>query len=144
MAEEYSTYVLDTFALIAHLEGESGMTRVRDLLQSAEMGDCNLYISIINLGEVLYITERQYGLKKAQDALAAIRQLPIEILPVDDQTVFAAAHIQANYRLSYTDAFAVTAAQGLNGVLVTGDPEFAPVEKIIQLEWLEKGKKKKE
>jgi|SRR3990172_5002510 len=143
MAEEHSIFVLDTFALLAHLQGESGMTRVRDLLQNAELGDCNLYISIINLGEVLYITEREHGLKKAQNALAAIRQLPIEILPVDEQTVFAAAHIKANYRLSYADAFAVTAARGLNAILVTGDTEFAQVEKIVQVEWLEKRKNNK-
>jgi ribonuclease VapC len=60
-----------------------------------------------------------------------IRQLPIEILPVDEQTVLAAAHIRANYAVSYADAFAIAGAQEVGGIMITGDPEFRAVEEEV-------------
>jgi len=75
---------------------------------------------------------------RTQDALALIRQLPIQILAVDEQAVFSAAHIKANFTLSYADAFAVAAAINERAVILTGDPEFEAVKSIIDVEWLER------
>ncbi len=129
-------YILDSFALLAYLQGEAGMARVQQSLEESQKNRSRVAMCIINLGEVLYITEREQGLVKAQEALSAIQQLPIEILPADDQTVFAAAHIKANHVLSYADAFAVACAKRLNGTVFTGDKEFAAVESLISIEWL--------
>ena len=126
-------YILDSFALLAYLQGEAGMARVQQSLEESQKNRSRVAMCIINLGEVLYITEREQGLVKA---LSAIQQLPIEILPADDQTVFAAAHIKANHVLSYADAFAVACAKRLNGTVFTGDKEFAAVESLISIEWL--------
>ena len=78
----------------------------------------------------------EQGLTRAQQALAAIEQLPILIAPVSRSTVLAAAHIKARHAISYADAFAATVAQEYNGVVVTGDPEFKSVADIIDVEWL--------
>jgi len=134
MAEPIA-FVLDTFAMLAYLQGESNGVRVRGIFQS---GRQNVYMSLINVGEVLYITERKQGIRKAQEVLASIRQLPINLLPVDEQTIFAAAHIKANYTVSYADTFAIVAAQTVGGTLITGDPEFGAVEDIVNIEWLQK------
>jgi ribonuclease VapC len=99
-----------------------------------------VYISIINLGEILYSVERNNGLAKTQEALALIQSLPIEILPADNQTVLAAAHIKANHPISYADAFVVVAAQNINGTIMTGDPEFEEVTELAKIEWLKKRK----
>jgi len=129
------TFVLDAFAMLAYLQGESNGLRVLGIFQS---GSQNIYMSLINVGEVLYITERKQGIRKAQEVLASIRQLPIELLPVDEQTIFAAAHIKANYTVSYADSFAIVAAQTVGGMLMTGDPEFGAVEELVNIEWLQK------
>ncbi len=129
-------YVLDAFALMAYLKGEPSAQRVRDLLSDAENRKCQVYLSIINLGEVLYNLERNNGLNKAHEALTIIQSLPLEILPADNQTVFAAAHVKATHPVSYADAFAIIAAQGLNGVVLTGDPEFNDVADLVEVEWL--------
>ena len=134
MAEPIA-FVLDTFAMLAYLQGESNGVRVRGTFQS---GRQNVYMSLINVGEVLYITERKQGIRKAQEVLASIRQLPINLLPVDEQTIFAAAHIKANYTVSYADSFAIVAAQTVGGTLITGDPEFGAVEELVSIEWLQK------
>lgn len=129
-------YVMDAFALMAYLNGEPAAQRVREILADGEKGKCHIYMSIINLGEVLYNLERNYGLGRAQDALAVIQSLAIEVLPADDQTVFAAAHIKANHPVSYADAFVIVAAQKLDGIVMTGDPEFHDAAELAQVEWL--------
>jgi predicted nucleic acid-binding protein len=131
-------YVLDSFALLAYLGGEAGMSRVREILKQAETETYTIYLSLINLGEVLYITERENGLVEARQVLAAIDQLPVQIVPVSRNTVLAVAHVKARYPISYADAFAVVTAQDYKGVLMTGDPEFESVakDKIVSIEWL--------
>jgi predicted nucleic acid-binding protein len=133
---ERPTFVLDTFALLAYLQDETGASRVETLLEHAAKEKCRLCISIINLGEMLYIIERREGLARTQDALALLRQLPLEILPADEQAVFAAAHVKASYTLSYADAFAVAAAIQENAIVITSDPEFEGVESLVTVEWL--------
>ena len=131
-------FVLDSFALLAYLQGEAGMGRVEAALEQAQKGRAHITMCIINLGEVLYIIEREKGLAKAHEAFSAIQQLPIEILSAEDQIVLAAAHIKANHALSYADAFAVVCAQNLNGTVLTGDDEFEAVSSLITIEWLPK------
>lgn len=129
-------YILDAFAFMAYLENEAGAERIEVILEEAEKGKAHAYMSIINLGEVVYNTERKHGLAKAQDALGMIQKMPIEILPADNQTVLAAAHIKANYPLSYADAFVVVAAQKINGIIMTADPEFQDITELVEIEWL--------
>lgn len=136
MSVEFPVYVLDSFALLAYLEGEIGMERVREILLEAEEGKCRVVASIINIGEVAYITEREQGLSKAQATLGFLEQLPIDVQSASDEAVFRAAHIKANYPVAYADAFTIALAQTLEGTVLTGDPEFKSVERIIQLEWL--------
>jgi len=134
---EPTAFVLDSFALLAYLQDEKLAARVEKLLETSGKEKCRLLLSIINLGELLYITERRGGVAKAQDVLALIRQLPIEIVSADEQIVFAAAHIKANHAISYADAFAVAIAIQENATIVTGDPEFQLVEEMVSVEWLE-------
>ncbi len=137
MSEE-QCFILDSFAMLAFLENEPGSSRVTELLIQASQGKCQVVISLINLGEVLYITERERGLPKAQAVLAAVEQLPVQILPADQNAVFAAAHIKAHYKISFADAFSVAAAKTFPGILLTGDPEFSTVQSEIVIEWLPK------
>lgn len=134
---EPTSFVLDSFALLAYLQDEPAASRIEKLLENAGKEKGYLFFSLINLGELLHITERRGGVAKAQDTLALIRQLPIEIVAAEEQIVFAAAHIKASYPLSYADAFAVAVAMEKSATIVTGDPEFQAVETLVTIEWLE-------
>ena len=134
---EPASYVMDSFALLAYLQDEPVASRIERLLGAAANGKCYLFLSMINLGEILYITERRGGVVKAQDTLALIQQLPIQVLSVEDRTVLAAAHIKANHAISYADSFAVAVGIQENAAIITGDPEFHSVETIVQVEWLQ-------
>ena len=129
-------YVFDSFAFLAFLDGEGGADRVQELLTAAARGEVTIFLSMINLGEVLYIVERERGLMRAQQVLAMMEQLPIHLVEATRDRVLAAAHIKANVRLSYGDAFAVATAREVAGIVITGDPEFAVVEHLVTVEWL--------
>jgi ribonuclease VapC len=133
---ELPVFVLDTFALLAYLQDEAGASRVETLLENAGRGKSRVCISLINLGEMLYIVERREGVAKAQDVLALVQQLPLEVLPADEHSVFSAAHIKATHALSYADAFVVACAIQENAVVLTSDPEFESVAPLIAVEWL--------
>ena len=129
-------YVLDSYAILALFEAETGADQVQAILHDAAQSKARVYMSQINLGEVLYIIERERGLSAAQKALAAIEQLPVELLPATRERILKAAHIKASARLSYADAFAAAAASEFKGSVLTGDPEFAEVEDEISVTWL--------
>jgi predicted nucleic acid-binding protein len=131
-------YLLDSFALLTYLNDEPGNARVQEILALAETGKCRLMMCLVNLGEVLYITERGRGLKMAQKVLALVESLPLELLDASRDLILEAAHVKACHTLSYADAFAVAAAMRENAVVITGDPEFETVEQVVTVEWLGK------
>ena len=128
--------VLDSYAVLALFEAEAGADQVQAVLGDADQGRVRVCMSEINLGEVLYIVERERGLPAAQRALAAIEQLPIELLEATRERILQAANVKATANLSYADAFAAGAASELDGSVLTGDPEFAEIEHEISVTWL--------
>jgi len=133
---EPTVFILDSFAILAHLQDEGGQGRILKVLTAAQQGNCKALLSLINLGEVAYLVERRRGLRIAQAVLAAIDILPLEILPVDRETVMTAAHLKARFPIAFADAFAAAAAQTLDATLLTGDPEFQALGEVIRIEWL--------
>jgi predicted nucleic acid-binding protein len=131
-------YVLDSYALLAFLEAEPGSSRVRELLKMARAGQCHLYMSVVNLGEVMYIVERERGLPRAQETLARIDELPVEIVNVDRTLTLAAAHLKMACPIAYADCFAAALSRLRNACLVTGDPEFHKIkpDSNLSIEWL--------
>lgn len=136
MNEEAAEYVFDSFALLAYLEGEKGAERVAALLSQAQTRQNPVWMSIINLGEVLYIIEREQGALASRKALAATEQLPIALVDANRPLTLSAAHIKAHFPLSYADTFAVALGRHKNARVVTGDPEFGQVESLVSIEWL--------
>jgi len=129
-------YVLDSFALLAFLADEPGADIVREVLEYGQRHDGSVWTSVISLGECLYIVEREQGLSAAHRAIAAIRQLPVKEVPADRERTFAAAHIKAQRKLSFADAFAVALAQEKSATVLTGGPGFKQVEALVSVLWL--------
>jgi len=131
-------YALDSYALLALLNDEAGADRVEALLRQAEADETQLFLSLINLGELAYIVERRWGPEKLRVILAYLEETAVHLASVDQARVLASAHIKAQKKLSYADAFAVALAQELQATLLTGDPEFEAVANVIDIEWLAK------
>jgi len=138
MAKPGSIFVLDTFALIAHFDAEPGGESVSQLLIDAGNEEITIAMSLINVGEIFYITTRQQGISKAQIMLNDLRAFPIAFYDATGERILAAARLKAEYPISYADAFAASLAQELNASLVTGDPEFKTIKEKLSLFWLDK------
>ena len=130
------SFVLDSFAVLAHLERETGARRVRQNLKASGDGGDAVYLSAINLGEVVYIAEQERGVAVATAALGLIDQLPIILVDATRSRILSAARIKATTPISYADAFAVAAAEEFQATLLTGDPEFRAVEGRVAISWL--------
>ncbi len=129
-------FVLDTFALMAYFRDEPGAARVRSLMEAAARGEVELSMSLINLGEFLYITERRQGENRARQTLALVDSLPVWIAEATRKRVLAAVYLKAHYPISYADAFAAALCKELRATLLTGDPEFKALEGRIAIEWV--------
>jgi predicted nucleic acid-binding protein len=137
VAEVAKEYVLDSFALIAHLENEKRGAFVSVILKEAQDSeDITLYMSAINLGEVYYITMRERGEEKAEEVLSLIKLLPIQILVPDMDLTLKAAKLKAKYSAAYADCFAASLAIEKDVPVITGDPEFKNMEKEVKVEWI--------
>jgi predicted nucleic acid-binding protein len=128
--------VLDTWALLAYLDGEPAAQHVRQALRNARRKQVVVLLSLIAYGECLYVIEREQGFQHAQRAVGIIDQLPLQVMPADRPLVFEAAHVKARYPISYADAFSVALAKQNHGRVLTGDPEFKAVESEILVHWL--------
>ncbi len=130
--------VLDSFALVSLYHREPGWQVVQRALYDQEKVRSRAFLSWINWGEFFYIIKRRVGPAKTMDALRLLEHLPVDLFPVDQPLVQAAAEIKSEHALSYADAFCVATAQRLDATVVTNDPEFESVEHLIKIRWLTK------
>jgi len=129
-------YVLDSYALIAYSRGEKGGDIVSDILEDSLHGRAELYLCVINWGEVYYITLRNFDVKRAELYKSTIAQYPIVIVEANKELTLQAAHYKAFHKMSYADAFAAATAKLKKAVLVTGDKEFKSIENEIKINWI--------
>jgi predicted nucleic acid-binding protein len=128
--------VLDSYSLIAYIEGEAGKDTMIEVFRSARDSGKALFLSVVNWGEVYYITLREAGREQADHVAHLISTLPIHIVPVDLELAKQAAEFKAEHKMSYADCFAAALAKHRKVELVTGDKEFKEVEKAVKILWL--------
>ncbi len=128
--------VLDSYAVIAFFENEAGADQVANLIRQARDRDRPLLMSVVNWGEVYYVTRRNSGKDAAEETLLNLETLPVQIVPVDRELTYVAAQIKADNKMSYADAFAAGLALQKKASLVTGDREFKSVENRLNIVWL--------
>ena len=109
---------------------------IDQLFSEAEEEKSSISLHMVNLGEVFYRVGRVGGMKKTEKILGRIRVLPVRVLSVTDDDVMQAARIEAQYPISYADAFAVAKAIQTGATIVTGDPEYEAVTKVIDVLWV--------
>ncbi len=128
--------VLDSHALLKLLRDEAGAEAVAQILERAGLRDQPVHMTDVNYAEVQYIVRRKDGDAAwhaiAQELLAA----PIEFHPTNRRLADLAADFKTRFKMSLADAFAAALAKEKKAELVTGDPEFKPLEKEIKINWL--------
>jgi ribonuclease VapC len=129
-------YVLDSYAVLAYLEGEESGRDVVKILEEAAESNAEIFLSVVNWAEMCYIALREGGEERAASYIGSLADCPIELAMVDEDMAFQAALFKAHNKMSLADAFAAALSKSKGAALVTGDPEFKPLEKQISILWL--------
>jgi predicted nucleic acid-binding protein len=128
--------VLDSWAVIAYLEGEASAPRVADHIADAHEYDIPLFISVVNAGEVWYIIARETSVTDADRSITELRHLGIAFIDADWTLAHEAGRFKSKHKMSFADCFAAALAKQKKALLLTGDPEFKQVEQQITINWL--------
>lgn len=128
--------VFDAHAILRWTQKESGYQKVKSLMVACREGSVSGYVNRINLGEVHYKTIRVLGPEGAKDFMENFVRLPITIILPDEALIWKAAELKAQFPISYADCFAAATALIHNAAVVTGDPEFKKLTKVVSVDWL--------
>jgi predicted nucleic acid-binding protein len=128
--------VLDSYAIIAFLQRQPGYEEVAKLFEECTAKDRELFVCVVNWGEVIYHALRTGGEQKAQLAEEVMRAIPITVLDANQEITLQAARFKAFLKMSYADCFAAALAMKKKCELVTGDKEFKMVEKEVKVRWI--------
>lgn len=108
---KHQKLILDSFALIAYLEKETGGKRVKYYLKEAELKEHIILLSvIINWGEVYYSIYRAYYASK----------------------------IKATPPIAYAGCFTAALSLQHQAKILTGNPKFEKLAKEVEIKWLPK------
>ena len=130
------SWVLDSYAVLALLQEEPGSDEVLQRLEQAQRGEAQVLMTWVNVGEVVYIVERERGKSTAHRVLGMLEATALEIVDAGRDLTLLAAEIKAEHRLAYADAFAAALAIQEQAVLITGDPELRQMEGRVRIHWL--------
>jgi len=129
-------YVLDSYSLLAYAENEKGSDEVENILVKALNDEVELFLSVINWGEMYYIALREGGNQRAELYKNIFARYPINIVEANKELTLFAAKFKAFNKISYADAFAAGLTKMKKAILVTGDKEFKSLQKEIDILWL--------
>jgi predicted nucleic acid-binding protein len=126
-------YVLDANAVLRYFgvsEGH-GTNKVRTLFEQAERGQARLSMSVISLGEVLYVLLKHVGESRARHYVQVLQHV-VTMIEADAAQALGAAEIKHKYKLGYADSFAAMLALTLKATLVSADPTFEKLGKTLK------------
>jgi ribonuclease VapC len=129
-------YVLDSYAFIAYAEGEKGAQEVSGIFKDCLAGKAEIFVCIVNWGEMYYIALREGGKEKAEIYINTLERYPINVIDADKEITIQAAQYKAFHKISYADTFAASLAYIKKAVLITGDKEFKTLENEIKINWI--------
>jgi predicted nucleic acid-binding protein len=128
--------VLDSYSLLYYIEGEAGKDTMIEAFRSARDSGRHCLLSVVNWGEVYYITLREAGQRRAEEVAHLIHTLPIHLVIADLELAKQAAIFKSSKKMSYADCFAAALAKHRRVELITGDNEFKQVEGEIKILWM--------
>ena len=129
-------YVLDANAVIGNLEGRAGSDKVRKIMESAAQGEAELFMSVINVGEVFAALWKRHGEVYARQAIEMLLSAPVQFIDATLPMSLEAAAIRAKYHAGTADCFAALTAMKKKASLVTADPDFKRFGDKLKILWL--------
>ncbi len=131
-------FVLDSWPFVERLLRSASLPRMDELIEQAAKAKATLLLSEMNLGEIFYLVAKHSGEMEAESVLRTMQRLPISIVSISAGEVLRAARLKARSTLSYADCFCAALAIEHKAVVLTGDPDFLPLERagLLRMEWI--------
>jgi predicted nucleic acid-binding protein len=136
MPPKPKAFVLDSWAVIAYFEDEPAGGQIADLIASAHEAGIPVFMSVVNVGEVWYITAREISTEDANTIVKELRDLRIQFEDAGWELTLEAARFKSQQKMSYADCYAAALAKVKGGSLITGDIDFRAVEDQIKIQWV--------
>lgn len=131
------TYVLDSSAVLRYLDGESGASRVAEIIKSHLAGRCEALISALHWGEIAGITCKRHGTHAMELALSRLGAFGLQVVPADGDQAVRAAMIKLKSHIPYVDSFGIALAAAVRErIFVTADFDFKPADSDVKIEFL--------
>jgi predicted nucleic acid-binding protein len=132
-----TVFVIDSSAMLRHIDGEAGADRVEAIIQMALTGGAQVLIPAVQWGEIAGIQRKRFGALEQERILQSLLQIDIRVVPASAERAVHAAEIKEDRKLPYADAFAIELAMDSpDHVLVTADYDFKAVADLAQIEFL--------
>jgi predicted nucleic acid-binding protein len=128
--------IYDSFALLKLFQKERNYEKVARLLEEDLKSREAPLLQIINFGEIIYRTKKDFGDESNIRVIRSVIRLGFRIISASDNLVYAAAELKGSYAISYADAFLLATTLREKAAIVTGDPEFKKVEFLCPIEWV--------
>lgn len=128
--------IYDSFALLKLFQKERGHQKVARLLEDDRAGGSAPLLQIINFGEIIYITKKDFGENAKLRVIRNVIQLDFRLISATNDLVYEAAELTGSYSISYADASLLATAIREDAIIVTGDPEFKNVETLCAIDWV--------
>ena len=130
------SYVLDASALIDFVESGPGMRKVDQLLHAAVLKQNEVFLSVMNLGELFYWLWIKRSEERARQTLDGLSRLPIQIVPVDLSQAIKAGELKALHKIPNVDCIAAALTLQHRATLVTADRDFEKLGRRFSVAWL--------
>lgn len=132
-----TVFVLDSSAVLRHIDGEAGADRVEEIIRLALLGEAEVQLSALQWGEIAGIQRRRFGVQEQMRVLQSLLQFDIRVIPATAERAVRAAEIKEDRKLAYADAFAIELAMDSpDHLLVTADYDFKEVADMARIEFL--------
>lgn len=94
-----------SFALLKLFQKEPGYQKVARLLEDDYRDDNPPLLQIINFGEIIYRTKKDFGDAAKIHVIRSVVQFGLRIISAPDALVYEAAELKGSYAISYADTF---------------------------------------
>ncbi len=129
-------YVLDASAVIDFVESGPGVRKVDQILHAAALERADIFVSVMNLGEVFYWLWIKRSEERARQTVDAFSRLPLQIVPVDFPQAIKAGELNALHKIPYVDCIAAALTLQHRATLVTADRDFEKLGRRFSVAWL--------
>ena len=120
------TVLIDSWVWIEYWKGGKYAGNAAKYIEGEERA----FVSTINLLETYSWVARSYGEDIAKNKMETIEKRTF-IIPLEKTISIEAAKLKLKHKLGVADAIVLATAKHVNGILITGDPDFEGIERVV-------------